>query len=137
MVEMLSSKWTREAAPRTWRWVRSNCRSAPVLRATGMPTWMNFLYVLEGSGTFILTDIRHAVEKGGTIFIPKGSWHGFENPDSELLLLWIVVPAGLEDFFREIASPPEASPKQLSAEQVLSIRHRLEAEQRKRVQSVQ
>ena len=89
-----------------------------------------FFYVLDGSGTLILDDFRHAIEKGGTIFIPKGSWHGFENPDSELLLLWIVVPAGLEDFFREIASPPGAPPKQLSAEQVLDIRHRLEGEQR-------
>jgi quercetin dioxygenase-like cupin family protein len=95
-----------------------------------------FFYVLEGSGTFILDEIRQAIEKGGIIFIPKGSWHAFENPNSELLLLWIVVPAGLEDFFREIASPPGAPLKQLSAEQVLSIRHQLEDEQRKRGQSV-
>jgi quercetin dioxygenase-like cupin family protein len=92
-----------------------------------------FFYVLEGSGAFILNDTRHAVERGGIIFVPKGSWHGIENPNSGLLLLWIVVPAGLEDFFREIASPPGAPPKQLSAEQVLGIRHRLEGEQRKRV----
>ena len=92
-----------------------------------------FFYVLEGSGTFMLNGIRHAIEKGGTIFIPKRSWHGVENPDNELLLLWIVVPAGLEDFFREIASPPGTPPKQLSEEQVLGIRHRLEGEQRKRV----
>src|SRR6202000_1847434 len=41
-------------------------------------------YVLEGSGVFILNDVRHSFEKGGTIFIPKNVWHGFENPDHEL-----------------------------------------------------
>ena len=37
-------------------------------------------YVLEGSGVFILNDVRHSFEKGGTIFIPKNSWHGFVIP---------------------------------------------------------
>jgi quercetin dioxygenase-like cupin family protein len=81
-------------------------------------------YVLEGSGTFILNDSRQSVEKGGTIFIPKGSWHGFENPNNEMLLLWAVTPAGLEGFFREIASPPGAAPKSLTREQRDEIAHR-------------
>jgi quercetin dioxygenase-like cupin family protein len=94
-----------------------------------------FFYVLEGSGIFILNDARLPVEKGGTVFIPKGSWHAFENPDGALLLLWAVAPPGLEDFFREVASPPGAPPKQLTPEQVLGIREALEAEQLKRLQS--
>src|ERR1700730_8924186 len=53
-------------------------------------------YVLEGSGIFILNDVRHSFDKGATIFIPKDSWHGFANPDHELLLLWIMSPAGLD-----------------------------------------
>jgi len=96
-----------------------------------------FFYVLEGSGTFILNDGKHPIEKGETIFIPKRSWHGFENPNGELLLLWVVAPAGLEDFFREVASAPGAPAKQLTADQVLDIRMRLEAEQQKRLQSDQ
>ena len=36
-------------------------------------------YILEGSGTFILNDARHPIEKGGTIFIPKNAWHGFDR----------------------------------------------------------
>ncbi len=74
-------------------------------------------YVLEGSGTFILNDSRETVEKGGTIFIPKGAWHGFENPGEEMLLLWVVTPPGLEGFFREVASPPGVAPKSLTREQ--------------------
>jgi quercetin dioxygenase-like cupin family protein len=34
-------------------------------------------YVLEGSGTFTLDDVRHPIKKGCSIFIPKKAWHGF------------------------------------------------------------
>ena len=78
-------------------------------------------YVLEGSGTFILNDVRHPFVKGGSIFIPKTAWHGFANPDQELLLLWIMTPAGLDGFFRETCNPPGVPPKQLSRDQVNEI----------------
>lgn len=78
-------------------------------------------YVLEGSGIFILNDVRHSIDKGGTIFIPKNSWHGFANPDHELLLLWSVTPAGLDGFFRETCNPPGVPPKQLTRERISEI----------------
>jgi quercetin dioxygenase-like cupin family protein len=78
-------------------------------------------YVLEGSGILILNDVRHSFEKGGTIFIPENSWHGFENPDHELLLLWIVSPAGLDSFFRDTCNPPREPPKHLTHEQIKEI----------------
>jgi len=78
-------------------------------------------YVLEGSGVFILNDVRHSFDKGGTIFIPKNSWHEFVNPDQELLLLWIMSPAGLDGFFRETCSPPGQPPKQSTREQLKEI----------------
>jgi quercetin dioxygenase-like cupin family protein len=92
----------------------------------GIPIHRHFqmdeaFYVLEGSGIFILNDVRHPFEKGGTIFIPKNSWHGFANPDHELLLLWIVSPAGLDGFFRDTCNPPGVPPKQLTREQVNEI----------------
>jgi quercetin dioxygenase-like cupin family protein len=68
-------------------------------------------YVLEGSGTFILDDTRHAIAKGSVIYVPKSAWHGFDNVSSELLLLWVVAPPGLDGFFREIASMPGEAPK--------------------------
>jgi quercetin dioxygenase-like cupin family protein len=97
-----------------------------VMVGSGIPIHRHFqmdeaFYVLEGSGIFILNDARHSFEKGGTIFIPKNSWHGFENPDHELLLLWIVSPAGLDGFFRDTCSPPGAPPKQLTREQIKEI----------------
>ena len=78
-------------------------------------------YVLEGSGAVTLNDVRHSFEKGATIFIPKNTWHGFENPDHELLLLWMMAPAGLDGFFRETCSPPGAPPKQLTRDQIKEI----------------
>ena len=78
-------------------------------------------YVLEGSGIFTLNDVRHPFEKGGTIFIPRDAWHGFANPDQELLLLWIMAPPGLDGFFRDTCSPPGVPPKQLTREQVNEI----------------
>jgi quercetin dioxygenase-like cupin family protein len=78
-------------------------------------------YVLEGSGTLTLDDTPHTFEKGGTIFIPRNTWHGFSNPDHELLLLWIMSPAGLDGFFRETCSPPGVPPKQLTREKIREI----------------
>jgi quercetin dioxygenase-like cupin family protein len=78
-------------------------------------------YVLEGNGAFTLNDVRHPLEKGGTIFIPRNAWHGFTNPDQELLLLWIMTPAGLDGFFRETCNPPGVPPKPLTKAQVGEI----------------
>jgi quercetin dioxygenase-like cupin family protein len=93
---------------------------------TGIPIHRHFkmdeaFYVLEGSGTFLLNEVRHSFEKGGTVFIPKNSWHGFENPDHELLLLWVVTPAGLDGFFRDTCNPAGVPPKQLTRQQIKEI----------------
>jgi quercetin dioxygenase-like cupin family protein len=92
----------------------------------GIPIHRHFrmneaFYVLEGSGIFTLNDVRHSFEKGGTIFIPKNVWHGFANPDHELLLLWIMAPPGLDGFFRDTCNPPDLPPKQLTREHIHEI----------------
>jgi quercetin dioxygenase-like cupin family protein len=87
-------------------------------------------YVLEGSGTFTLDDVGHPIEKGATIFIPRNAWHGFANPDQELLLLWVMAPPGLDGFFRETCSPPGAPPKQLTREQINEIARKYATEYR-------
>jgi quercetin dioxygenase-like cupin family protein len=76
-----------------------------------------FFYVLEGGGTFVLDDVRHDCQKGATVFIPRGTWHGFENPDCDMVAVWAVTPAGLAGFFRELGNPPGAPPKSLTLEQ--------------------
>ena len=97
-----------------------------VMVGTGIPIHRHFdmdeaFFVLDGSGALVLNEVRHPFEKGAAIFIPRNSWHGFENPDHELLLLWIVTPAGLDGFFRDTCSSPGVPPKQLTREQIRQI----------------
>src|SRR5215475_10206037 len=97
-----------------------------VMVGTGIPIHRHLqmdeaFYVLEGSGIFTLNAVSHPFERGASIFIPKNSWHGFSNPDHELLLLWVVTPAGLDGFFRDTCSPPGVPPKRLTKEQIREI----------------
>ena len=62
--------------------------------------------------------------RADTIFIPKNSWHAFKNPDSELLLLWVVAPPQLAAFLREFAARPGAPPVQRTKEQKNEIAQR-------------
>ena len=77
--------------------------------------------VLKGSGTVLLEDVRHPFEEGAEIFIPRNTWHGFENPDHELLLSWVVSPAGLDGFFRDTCAPPGVPPKQWTKAEINEI----------------
>jgi mannose-6-phosphate isomerase-like protein (cupin superfamily) len=79
------------------------------------------LFVLDGTGMVLLDDQRTPIAKGSAIYIPKGVWHGIENPAGPLDLLWVVTPPGLEQLFREIGSPLGAPPKQFSLEQLNDI----------------
>lgn len=97
-----------------------------VMKGTGIPVHRHFqmdeaFHVLAGSGVVSLNDVRHEFSAGSSIFIPRNTWHGFENPDHELLVLWTVAPAGLDGFFRETCSPAGAPPKGLSRQQIGEI----------------
>lgn len=100
-----------------------------VLAGNGIPVHRHFetdeaFYVIGGSGTFILDDVQHPIGEGTTIFIPKNVWHGFQNPDRELNLLWIVSPPGLESLFRELATRPGVPPVSRSKDQINAIARR-------------
>ena len=41
--------------------------------------WDEVIYVLDGGGIVTLNVERVPLQKGATIFVPKGVWHGFEN----------------------------------------------------------
>jgi len=100
-----------------------------ILAGVGIPVHRHFemdeaFYVIDGGATFVLGDAQHPVEKGDSIFIPRNAWHGFQNPDRELLLLWIVAPPGLEAFFREVAMRPGGTPVTRTKEQLNDIARR-------------
>ena len=83
--------------------------------------WDEVIYVLDGGGIVTLNVERVPLQKGTTIFVPKGVWHGFENPNSELFILWALRSTGQGEFFRAISSPPGEPVKNLSREQVMAI----------------
>jgi quercetin dioxygenase-like cupin family protein len=96
--------------------------------------WEEVIYVLDGSGIAAVNDKRMSIEKGATIFIPKGVWHGFDNPDAGLFILWVATSPGQAEFFRAISSRPGEPAKNLSREKVMAIREQVEANHLKRVQ---
>jgi quercetin dioxygenase-like cupin family protein len=94
-----------------------------VMKGSGIPPHRHIdmdevFYVLEGSGVFCLNDVRHLFDKGATIFIPRNTWHAFENADEELLLLWVVSPALLDGFFRATCSRDGEPAKDLTSEEI-------------------
>jgi quercetin dioxygenase-like cupin family protein len=97
--------------------------------------WDEVIYVLDGGGIVTLDDEQVPLQKGATIFVPKGVWHGFENPDTELFILWLASSPGQAEFFRAISSRPGEPAKNLAREQVMAIRQQVEADHLKRVQS--
>jgi quercetin dioxygenase-like cupin family protein len=97
--------------------------------------WDEVIYVLDGGGIVTLNDERAPLQKGATVFVPKGVWHGFENLDTELFILWMATSPGQAEFFRAISSRPGEPAKNLSREQVMAIRQQAEADHLKRVQS--
>jgi quercetin dioxygenase-like cupin family protein len=82
------------------------------------------LFIHRGKGVGLLGDDRKPVEPGSTIFIPQGTWHGVDNPEGEVTLVWVVSPPGLESYFRDIGSPPGGTPKVFSPEQLEEIRRK-------------
>jgi quercetin dioxygenase-like cupin family protein len=97
-----------------------------VMQGSGIPTHRHFdmdevFYVLNGRGIICLDEVRHPFDTGTTIFIPRNTWHSFENANEELLLLWVVAPALLDGFFRETCSAVGELPKHLDAATVRAI----------------
>ncbi|MDP2439681.1 MAG: cupin domain-containing protein [archaeon] len=92
------------------------------------------LYVLEGSADGLLRGgdgkrtERRALERGSLLYVPRGSWHGIDNPLDNVTLLWVVSPPGLEGFFRDVASPFGDPTFLLTPEEMKEILHKHQME---------
>ncbi len=69
-------------------------------------------YVIEGQYTFTVGAEQLEAPAGSVVFVPRGTRHAFTRGENARALVF-VVPAGLEDFFRELgeglaAGRPEA-----------------------------
>lgn len=64
------------------------------------------VYVIEGRGRAVIDGESHPMVRGSAFFIGKNGRHMFINEgEAALTFLWLIVPNGLEDFFRLIGRP--------------------------------
>jgi len=103
------------------------------LAASGIPVhahvWEDeVIYILSGRGAAIVGPDQQKVpvEKGTTLYIPMGSWHGLLN-DSEterMEALFVTTPVkedGLGDFFRNATVQPGHPPMDVPLEEFLQL----------------
>lgn len=79
------------------------------------------LFAHHGKGLAIINGDTVKITKGTTLFIPPGTWHGIENPDDSMSILYVTTPPGLEKLFRAIGSPPGMPLKKWTGQQMDSI----------------
>jgi len=83
------------------------------------------LFVHEGTATGVLGDSSVAIGPGTTVYVPRGVWHGVENTEATAVqIVWVIVPPGLEGFFRDLGVPPGTDCVPLPAEEMAEIRRR-------------
>ena len=78
-------------------------------------------YVIDGSGTFILNDVRHPIQKGGSIFIPKTAWHGFRESGWRVATALDSSAAGIGGLLSGIRDTAGVPPVQRTKEQINEI----------------
>ncbi len=61
----------------------------------------------RGSGRVVVDDVSHDIVPGTSCFLGYDVRHEIinESDDEELVMLWVIAPAGLEDFFDAIGQP--------------------------------
>ncbi len=71
------------------------------------PNFHESFYVVEGEIEVKSEVGSYIAQKGSFVSIPKGGIvHGFKNKTTQMaVILCTVVPAGLEEFFREVGRP--------------------------------
>jgi len=64
------------------------------------------IFVIDGKGRAVIEGKVYPLEPNAVVFLPMGTRHMFINDgDTDLRWVWLIVPNGLEDFFRLIGRP--------------------------------
>ncbi len=80
-------------------------------------------YILDGTITFLIGDEIKSAGKGSFINIPRGTRHHFRTLVAPSRTLILIVPAGLEGFFREMGTGLAAGRTALETMTALSSRY--------------
>lgn len=86
------------------------------------------VYVLEGMPTLQVGDETHQVGPGGYAYVPPGTVHAIANQsDAPVRSLWIMSPAGMENYMAEamelVANEPSWPPADMSRLIALRRKH--------------
>ena len=68
-------------------------------------------FVHKGKGTVTLDDKRIPVEEGSVVYIPPGTWHGFESND-DMQLVWLISPPHFVELYRLFFKPEFVTTKE-------------------------
>ncbi len=64
------------------------------------------LFVYEGTGHALVDGERHELEPGSMMLMGRRVLHYVQNDgDTQMKILWVIFPPGLEDWFRAIGKP--------------------------------
>ncbi|MDR6434234.1 cupin domain-containing protein [Brucella pseudogrignonensis] len=64
------------------------------------------VFVIEGHGRTVIAGQEYKLGPDSTVFIPKSTRHMFINDgETPMRWVWLIVPNGLENFFRLIGKP--------------------------------
>ena len=68
---------------------------------------IEMLICFRGQGRIVLDGVSHDVVPGTTCFAGYDVKHEIinESEDEDLVMMWVITPAGLEDFFETIGQP--------------------------------
>lgn len=73
------------------------------------------LFFYQGTGKAVVDGVEHAIVPGTTVYLAPWTKHKLINDgDEDLMMMWTLLPGGLEDFFQGIGrprTPGEASPE--------------------------
>ena len=80
--------------------------------------WERGFYVLEGEYTFFIEDSAFSASPGSWVFVPRNTSHAWRCNSPSGRLLNLTVPAGLENFYRDVGEsvatrsnlPPKKEP---------------------------
>jgi mannose-6-phosphate isomerase-like protein (cupin superfamily) len=86
------------------------------------------LFVHAGRGVAVFDGRRVPVRPGSTVFVRRRVWHGVDNTGrTDLHLVWMISPPGLEEMFRDISVRKGRRPRPMTREEFarLARRHRM------------
>ena len=89
--------------------------------------WDETVYGLDGTLTLTVDSMVHAIGPGGSLFIPRGVVHGFDNRSGVPARCLVMLTPGVlgPEYFRELGALIAKGPPDKAAVEEIMLRHGL------------